>query len=141
MNVLFIDDERRRMDAFAMELELTGKTIRFCTEAKKGWDVFVKNRTKINLIILDIMMAPGELFVDTGSVEDGLRTGIVLFEKIREQEPDIPVIIFTNASDRDVRERFRNEKNCLFVQKKGYLPHEFVHLISRFLAGETITQD
>lgn len=140
MNVLFIDDERRRMDAFAMELELTGKTVIFCTEAKKGWDVFVKNRTKINLIILDIMMAPGELF-ENEPVEDGLRTGIALFEKIREQAPDLPVIIFTNASDRDVRERFRDRKSCLFVQKKGYLPSEFVHLISRFLAGEKIASD
>lgn len=140
MKILFIDDERRRMDIFAMELELSGKEVIYCSEVQTGWDVFVNNQTKISLIILDIMMAPGNLF-DKESSEDGLRTGILMFERIREQAAEIPVIIFTNVSDREVKNRFLLKKNCLFVQKKGYYPSEFVQMINRFLAGEKVNPE
>jgi len=137
MTVLFIDDERRRMEAFAMELELTIKPVVFFSEVDSAWDYFVKNQKKIKLIILDIMMPPGKMFdADSTELNLGLRTGILFYGKIRELAPKLPVIIFTNASSPEVKERFREQRKCLYIQKKGYYPTEFVQIVRQLLAEE-----
>jgi CheY-like chemotaxis protein len=132
VKILFIDDEKRRMDSFAMELQLSDNEVIFCHDVDTAWNYFVKNCEQIQLIILDIMMPYGNLFKeDSDSTEEGLRTGNLLYQKIRESTPDLPVVIFTNVSDDEVAEIFRTEKNCLYLQKKDYYPNEFVREIGK----------
>jgi DNA-binding response OmpR family regulator len=132
MTILFIDDEKRRMDSFAMELQLSGNEVIFCDQVDTAWSYFENHSDEIKLIVLDIMMPHGDLF-EEDSTDDGLRTGSLLYERIRENKPDMPVVIFTNVSDEEVADGFRLETNCLYLQKKDYYPNEFVREIEKLM--------
>lgn len=136
--ILFVDEERRHMNSFVEELQLAGYEVEFQTgvdAASSAWEFLQTNSTETELLILDIMMPPGEAFkeVDTGL---GLRTGVRFFERVRELLPDLPVIIFTNVSDDKVKERFEREINCLFLRKEDYYPFELSVEVQKLLSGK-----
>ena len=62
--------------------------IDFIKNVDKAYEFLQKNYDKIRLIILDVMMLPGELLKDTNT-DDGLRTGICFHKKIRNIFPDL----------------------------------------------------
>jgi CheY-like chemotaxis protein len=130
--ILLIDDEPREMDAFVRELELSGYQVVIHTSVDSALKYLENNLKSIEIIILDIMMPPGNTF-RTSDTESGLRTGIVMYDKIRKIDSEIATIIFTNVSDRLVEERFRHENRCWFLPKKDYLPHELAEEIEKIL--------
>lgn len=72
-------------------------------------DVIVKTASKVDdvfdmlekhqpdLVVLDIMMDPGETLRDTHEVRGGLCTGLVLAERIRKQYRNLPIVLLSNA--------------------------------------------
>lgn len=130
--ILFVDDERRWAESYVEELELSDHQVSFQMNVDVALQEFERNRPQIELLILDIMMSPGLSFRDIDT-DLGLRTGIRFYERIREQAPDLPVIIFTNVSDRTVESRFAEEKNCWFLRKIDYLPHEIAEQVNWIL--------
>jgi len=131
--ILLVDDEKREMDSYAMELELSGYEVSFQKDVDDASRFFKENVDQIDLLILDIMMPPGSSFKDVDT-QLGLRTGIRFYEKIRETAPNLPVIIFTNVSDEHVAERFRRESQCSFLRKEDYFPFEFAEEVKKVLA-------
>lgn len=131
--ILVVDDEQHEIDSYILELRLSG----FEVESEKGVDAalarYEQEAPAIELIILDIMMAPGAAFQDVDT-QDGLRTGISLFEALRARNPHIPLLILTNVSDDRVAERFRREAECWFLRKEDYLPFELAEEVQRILA-------
>lgn len=130
--ILFIDDEKRVMSSHVLELILEGYDVVFETNVDEALDFFQKNLDDIELLVLDIMMPPGETFKNA-DVEGGLRTGIRLYRIIREHAPNLQVFVFTNVSADDAAEYFRKEPKCWFGQKVDYLPYEFVEEVKRFV--------
>src|SRR3989304_2288098 len=147
--ILFVDDETRRMESYKEEMELSCYEVKFLQDVDSAWRFFENNFEKIDLLILDLIMPPGQIFKDENT-EDGLRTGIFLFKKIREkatalptvlfsggQPPggvqELPVIIFTNVSDAAVREIFRRKEKCWFIHKEDVLPFELAEKIKEIL--------
>ena len=51
-----------------------------------------------DLVLLDIMMPPGKTFEQQDTVA-GLRTGILLADKLRELAPDVPIVVLTNVEN------------------------------------------
>lgn len=129
--ILFIDDETRRMDSYVQELILSKFDVTFKQDVDEALAFFEEYYKQINLIILDIMMPPGETFKD---VDVGLRTGVYFYEKIRPVAPNLPVIIFTNVPVEKLGNRFLSEKNCWVLRKKDCLPFEMVQQIKQILS-------
>lgn len=130
--ILFVDDEKRFMHSYMMELELEGHTVSFQNDVDSALSLLEKGLDHLELLILDIMMPPGRNFQgeDTGG---GLRTGVFFYERIRVLAPHLPVIIFTNVSDEQLEKRFKAEANCRFLRKEEYLPHELVETVREIL--------
>jgi CheY-like chemotaxis protein len=130
-----IDDEKREMDSYVMELELSEYQyeVSFQKEVDAALEFVQENLKRIDLLILDIMMPPGSAFKDVDT-KMGLRTGIHFYETIRETAPDLPVMILTNVSDERVADRFRRENKCWFLRKEDYLPFELAEEVKHVLA-------
>jgi len=130
--ILFVDDERRFMDSYKVELELEGYAVYFQSDVDSALAFMEGSIDTVELIILDIMMPPGNSFQSV-ETRGGLRTGVRFYERIRDMAPHLPVIIFTNVSDEQLEKRFQTEHNCRFVRKENYLPHELVETVREIL--------
>src|SRR5690242_19172073 len=118
--ILFVDDERRHISSYVTELEELGYIVICENSVDQALHFLDKNRSNLKLLILDIMMPQGKSFkrMDT---EEGRRTGIYLFEQVKERAPELCVIVLTNVADVELMDRLREEDNCWYFQKKDYL--------------------
>ena len=130
--ILFIDDEKRYSQIYKEELELSGYKVVYFNDVADSLDFFNKNYENILVVILDIMMPPGKKF-KLEDTEYGLRTGIKLYELIREKSPEIPVIIFTNVTEENVIKKFQKEKQCFYILKENFFPSELVEEIQKII--------
>ena len=130
--ILMLDDERRIMSSYVEDLKLSGLDVEFSDDPEAALELLEGDATKVDLLILDLMMPPGERFekVDT---ERGLRTGVRVYEAVRAMAPHLPVVILTNVSDPKIERRFRAEKNCSFFRKEQVLPFEFTKQVTEFI--------
>ncbi len=119
--ILFIDDEDE-MDSFKLGLELSEYQyqVTLKTNIDEAWEYLVHSEVQIILVIMDIMMPPGILLKDEDT-KGGLRTGLALFKKIRERNPYLPVIVFSNVSEERVISYFTQQPLCLFLRKEDEL--------------------
>lgn len=131
--ILIVDDERRRMDSYRLELVLSGYDVLFKDDVDEAINFFESNVGEIELLILDIMMPPGNSFKAEGA-QGGLRTGVLFYERVRRAAPDCPVIILSNVADPAVRGRFNAESKCWYRMKVDYLPFELVDEVRRILS-------
>lgn len=130
--ILMIDDEPEYTITYKDELELSGYQVEFVRDVDSALEFFEKHRGQIELVILDIMMSPGRALADVDT-QNGLRTGVPLFDRIRELAPGLPILILTNVSDEKVAAHFRRKENCRFRRKEDYLPFELVKEVTEFL--------
>ncbi len=128
--ILFIDDENRYSQNYIEEIKLSGYEVSYHSNIDGAISFFDKKFKIIKLLILDIMMPPGKSFT-LEKAEQGLRTGILVYEKVRSKAPLLPVIILTNVTDEKVNEQFLREKNCFYFLKENYLPSELVKEIKK----------
>ena len=135
--ILFVDDEIRHTSNFVLELEARGYQISFQSDVDLALQFLEENQNDIELMILDIMMPPGKSFRDVDT-DEGLRTGVYLYERAREISPELPVIILTNVSDVELEVQFQKEANCWYFQKKHYLPYEIAQEVNRILSPTEI---
>lgn len=130
--ILVIDDEKREMDSYVQELQLVGYEVRFEKDVDLALGFFEEHGAEVDLLVLDIMMPSGSRFkeVDTSR---GLRTGLLVYEWLRERAPDLPCLILTNVSKEDVADRFRTEEMCWFLLKEDYMPFELAEKVASIL--------
>lgn len=120
--ILFIDDEPRRIQSYVDELEKSGYEVEPATDVDYAFVYFVKNMKKIDLLIMDVMMPPGENCKDQDAqTELGLRTGILLSDKIRQIDTDVPIIVLTNVVDDELEKKMMVEKIEFFKKKIIFL--------------------
>ncbi len=131
--VIMVDDERRYVEPYLMELDLRGIEVRFYDNVDAAWQALQTSIADVQLLILDIMMAPGELLADLDT-RYGLRTGVRFYERIRELAPQLRVIILTNVADEQVAERFRNE-GVTWLPKSTF-PDVLADFVGAELAGD-----
>jgi CheY-like chemotaxis protein len=137
--ILVIDDEAREMDSYVQELRLCGFEVSFFREVDAALEFFGEHMRDIDLLILDIMMPPGNAFKDENTLR-GLRTGLFFFERVRSSVPEVPTIILTNVSDPHIAARFEHAANCLYLRKEDYLPFELAEEV-RYVLQQDQTKD
>lgn len=133
--ILFVDDEDIRMESYREELEFASYKVQYESSVDSAIVFFKENLEDIELIILDVMMPPGEAFANQ-KTHHGLRTGAYLYEYIRKVRSNIPVIFLTNVSDEALInkvEQASGEALIKFFEKKELLPFELVDKVKDFL--------
>jgi CheY-like chemotaxis protein len=79
-------------------------------------------RNTFDLILLDVMMPPGKCLTDADTAW-GVRTGVVLADRLAQAHPQIPVIILTNVANPATLQALRGKPNVKrILQKTDYLP-------------------
>jgi CheY-like chemotaxis protein len=134
MKVLFVDDDWRRLERHVDELRDRGYTVTFESQVDPAIAILRDSANYFDLIILDISMPPGKemFFQDTVG---GTRTGVALYDLVRNLRPNVKIIALTNVPDKGVANYFHNEDPnlCRFVRKPEALPFRFGELVSEFL--------
>lgn len=130
--ILFVDDDKRRMESIVEALEMSGYEVCFQENVDAALQYWERNKTQIRLLILDIMMSPGRNFSleETGN---GLRTGVSFYLKIRLQAPALRIVILSNVTDPRVIEKFGKDDYCEYWQKKDHLPFDIVNKVKSIL--------
>lgn len=131
--ILFIDDERRYMEGYLLELQLSTKhNVMFQRDVDKAIDFFREHQNEISLLILDIMMSTGETFKEHED-EAGLKTGLHVLEYVKTLKPKLPVMVLSNVTDHHIKTTVRNTEGCSFYSKADYLPFQFVELVEKII--------
>ncbi|GBF82112.1 response regulator [Aphanothece sacrum] len=133
---VIVDDELERMRVYIEELQLCNYQVELVGNIDDALEYFDKKKEQIELLILDIMMASGQLSREPG-INGGLRTGIVFYKKIRENDKNLPIIIFSNLSqinDQEIEEEIENNPRSKFLQKIETLPYQFVEEVKEMLS-------
>jgi DNA-binding response OmpR family regulator len=116
------------------EFKLAGYDVDVRTNVDDALDVFQKRGREIDLFVIDLMNAPGKTFA-AADTKLGRRTGVLFYETLRRLSPEIPVVILTNVTSTDLRNRFDSESNCRWLRKDRCLPFELVAEVDNLLRG------
>lgn len=82
MKVLIAEDDRDFGNILAQYITISGFTVRHAHDGNEAWEMFLKD--KPDICVLDVMMPEMD--------------GFSLGEKIKEKEPDMPIIFLTAKS-------------------------------------------
>ena len=141
--ILFIDDEivpgltepdGVYMWYYCEELRQAGYIVDEVWETDLAVQKLAAREKPYALIILDIMMPTGEEF-DVPEAEGGLRTGVLLLDKILEMSPKTPVLILTNVANPETVHHVRRRPNVHKVLFKPDWPKEEVVNEVRLVLG------
>lgn len=115
--VLAIDDERDILDIVKTCLESEGFQVHTASGPREGLDFYEKNWRDIRLVLLDYLMPE--------------MTGDLVFESLKQINPDVRVLLLTACEDHVAHRMFANGL-------RGYLQKPFFleDLIER-VRGET----
>lgn len=97
--ILVIDDDCMYISSISKEFEKNSLEIDWTNDAGHALKKF--NEEEYHAIILDIMMTVPDDWSedDKRKCEKGINTGLVLLEKIRTIDSQIPIIIYTCTSN------------------------------------------
>jgi CheY-like chemotaxis protein len=134
--IFAVDDELHRIKPYLEDLSMSGFSVASESQIDAAWSFFVENRARIELCILDVMMAPGTCLAGC-STNDGTRTGVAFFELLRKSNPAMPVVILTNVSAADVRKRCDDDDLCWWFRKDEIFPFELSEKITDIVGQVT----
>lgn len=129
--IMLVDDERRRVDSYLAELEFSGYSVHLESDVDSAWSFFLNNIDDVELLILDVAMPHGSTFTD-GETERGFRTGVKLYQKVRERSPAHRVMMLTNFA-RELSDSMMQDSKCWLFSKGDLLPFELVEEVKRIL--------
>ena len=126
--ILFIDDEPHYIETYVDELKLSGFEVTVCKDVDSAIAFVQGCLAKVDVCILDIMMPPGNAF-KSDETQMGLRTGVRVYDRLRQQVPDVPIIVLTNISAGDIERKFVKDGNCRLLRKDQCLPFELAEQV------------
>ena len=129
-NILFIDDDYKRVSSHIEMLEIQSYIVNSVTSAKEALEEFKIHKGNYDIIILDIMMRKDEFTPE--ETHHGRTTGLVLLEKIREISKDIPIIILTVLRDANVMEKARKLGANEYLLKPQ-LPSTLIKVVEKLI--------
>ncbi len=101
--VLLVEDEKSVCSALRRALVENGYTVLDAPNAVEAMQIYEREEGRVDLLFSDVVL-PGE-------------SGIQLAEKLRMQQPNLPVLLSSGYTDRDANWTVIEEKGFRFLQK------------------------
>ncbi|MBN1466148.1 response regulator [candidate division KSB1 bacterium] len=140
MRIVWIDDDVYRTELLRENLEeLYACQISFFQKYSDGIQMLQNSHAKIDAVMLDIMMPPGELF-DPHDVDDGRITGLRLYEIIRKYYSG-PIILYSNFRDRTTINFYVKNDSYVKYLKKPALAEDILQKIFEAKRGDDFNWD
>ena len=131
--ILLVDNDKLVMPYYIRALEGKGFQVKQVYNPDDAHDFMRRQkRAEISASILNIMMRPGEVYKDKDTNE-GLRTGVFLYRDFRKKNPDLPIVILTNVTNRGTLTLFREEPKLKVLQKREYPPYRLAELVEEMI--------
>lgn len=118
--ILFAEDQEDVLALMQDLLEQKGYRVFTALDGEEAMEVFQKNPRQFDLIILDMVMPK--------------MSGRSVFEKIRAQNPSLPMIFSTGYSSKLLDEEFI-QNNKFKLLRKPYGPDDLYHAVREALKG------
>lgn len=116
--ILIVDDEDAIRNLAKRVLEQHGYSVLLASDGQEGLDTYFRESGQIDLIVLDLSMPR--------------MSGREVLERLREQAPDVKVIISTGYAEGTQAEILQNLNISAYVYKP-YRPLEITRLVRRVL--------
>lgn len=133
--ILFVDDNHTLTGYYVRALEKKGFSVNHVKTIDNAWKIIQQTDFKVSMLILDIMMQPGDRYAKKDTHE-GLRTGALLFDDLKMIHPEVPVVVLTNLSTEQIPANLQNVPNLPVLQKLNTTPIEFADLLQKALKDE-----
>jgi len=135
IRVLLVDDEVYPISLYIKAMSRSGLIVDYCSTTEEAMDSHRASQS-YDVILLDIMMDPGERF-EGEAHQGGIRTGIFMLKELMRLHPTTPIIIITNVSDPDITAELKGMKpSVLIASKLDYPPLELVDLVERTVSKQ-----
>jgi CheY-like chemotaxis protein len=132
LKVLIVDEEPAAMGYYIDALTECGFDVGVCENPSEAADMC--RSLMPDLIILDIMMPPGDKYRGENH-HDGLRTGFFVLRDLRSCCKDVPVIVLTNVTDRESLALFEGGPQLHIIGKPDCPPFELVTVVHGIIAA------
>jgi len=130
--VLLIDDDNLPMKFYVKALEHEGFRVNHCFNPDSALDFAMEETSRIDAIILDIMLPPGQIY-RSENTNDGLKTSVLLLKDLRHYCPDAAVVVLTNVSKPSTLNEFKGQNSVEVVQKISCPPFGLVEIVRKML--------
>lgn len=134
--VLWADDEVYQTNLLADVLRCEGVDVVGAKDATAAKRMLTTQAGEFSLVIVDVMMPPGEEFENLTAVQGGYRSGLLLARWIRSTYPTLPVIGYSLDHSPDVAEWFETETAGFY--HKGVTRWSIVETIKQLARGSKI---
>lgn len=129
---LLIDDDFAVTRLYIWELEREGYDVQHVRDPDEAWGAVTEDGSGISVFIVDVMMYSGERYKKVNT-ENGLRTGVLLYQDIHSLYPDVPVIVLTNLENKRILAEFKGDRDVPVLQKLDYTPYDFAKFTSEIV--------
>jgi CheY-like chemotaxis protein len=129
--LLFVDDELVRNVYYIETLRERHIEVRAVGDVDSALLEFKKGLT-YDCVVLDVMMPPGNAFADADT-DDGIETGVLLSEAIRNQDAEIEIVVLTNVSESSVLQKLKAIPRLTVLRKLEFPPDEAADEICKVL--------
>jgi len=129
--VLFIDDDPLPTKLYVRALEESG----FRVVQKNSVDdalKFARGKQPVDIIIIDLMMPPGESFKDEPTHE-GVTTGFFLRREMRKLYPSQPIVLLTNINNPEILQSDEGEGAVRPLHKFTHPPFDLADKVKELL--------
>ncbi|UCC31299.1 MAG: hypothetical protein JSU86_03300 [Phycisphaerales bacterium] len=145
MRILFVDDELspgadepsgHYMWYYTRALREAGFVLEEASSVDQALAILSKSPTHFDLAILDVLMPPGES-LDPEGAGYGMRTGVVLADRIRDIAPVLPLVVLTNVCSDTVLKAFQEKPNVsVVINKVDCTPFQLVDRLRAMHNGQ-----
>ena len=122
VRIAVVDDERMILSVFSSLMKRSSYHVHFFQDALTALQKISQIRGHFHLVITDIVM-PG-------------MDGIEFAKKIRQVEPEMPIILMTGGASDEAREQALSMGRVVFLEKPFPLESTLNEFIPKFLKGE-----
>ena len=123
--ILFIDDEPNYVQEYVEYLQEFGVDVKLETTAEGALAFIESHSDAVDAIVLDMMMPPGETY-SAASTDDGLITGLRLYQDIREKcGPSLLITVLTNNTNHFLDEAVARDPAIHIFRKVDVFYDEF----------------
>jgi len=130
--ILLIDDDKLPMLYYVKALEEMDFKVKQCYDPDSAIEFAKSHGSNIAAILLDVMMPPGKAYRNVNTNE-GLRTGVFLFDDLRKHCPRVPVVVLTNVRNPETLSSFKEGALLKIAQKTDWPPFELTELVQEML--------
>jgi CheY-like chemotaxis protein len=99
--ILVLDDDAKRISSHVELLQEEGFTVIYESDTAKMMPLFRENKDRIALVVLDMMMPPGDYPVK--ETDYARKTGILILRDIRDISKDVPVVVLSVRNDDGIK--------------------------------------